>query len=143
MKRFYIDAPVVVTSALVLTATDVTASRLSIDASCLLQSNSSMFAAFGSVNSRSHTLVQSAEEPKIWKAEYNQRFEKLSRKEARDELTVAELAELEELTKLKRAKKSPRTADEILWHRKQQALTDSLLESLKKYVEFHEVTDTA
>jgi hypothetical protein len=143
MKRFSIDAPALMTSALVLTTSDMMASQLNIDVSALMQSNSSRFSLFSSDNSRPYSLNKEVEVVKLWKAEYSQRFQKLSRMEAREELTIAELAELEELTQLRRVKKFPRTADEIIWQRKQQALTNSLLESLKKYVEFHEATNPA
>lgn len=74
----------------------------------------------------------------FWSAEKNARFKELAREEAVRDLTVEEYKELEELSRLRRYEKHPRTADEILWQRRQQKLTRDLVEALKAYVEFHE-----
>lgn len=73
-----------------------------------------------------------------WNAAANARFKELTRQEALLELDVEEMIELEELTRLRRAARHPCSADEILWQRRQQKLTDSLLAALKAYVEFHQ-----
>lgn len=73
-----------------------------------------------------------------WGAEKNARFKELSRNEALRELSTEELAELESLTRLRRFEKYPRSADEILWQRRQQNLTRRLVQALQAYVEFHE-----
>jgi hypothetical protein len=78
-----------------------------------------------------------------WNAEKNGRFRKLAREEALGELSIEELAELEALTRLRRAVIYPRTADEILWQRRQQSLTRNLVRALQAYVEFHETTHSA
>jgi hypothetical protein len=73
-----------------------------------------------------------------WNVGKNAEFRKLAEKEALGNLTPEEALELDSLTRLRRQKNYPRTADEILWHRRQQKLTRGLLEALKDYVEFHE-----
>jgi len=76
-----------------------------------------------------------------WSAEMAQRFKDLSRVEALGELTIQELAELETLTRLRRSTKYPRTADEILWSRRQNSVTSGLVMAVQKYVEFHKATN--
>lgn len=73
-----------------------------------------------------------------WSSEKDTRFRELVRKEALQEVSVEESAELEVLTRLRRAEKYPRSADEILWQRRQQSLTRDLVQALQAYVEFHE-----
>lgn len=73
-----------------------------------------------------------------WTAAKNVRFKQLARDEALRELSIEELAELESLTRLRRFEKYPRSADEILWQRRQQNLTRGLVKALEAYVEFHE-----
>ena len=75
-----------------------------------------------------------------WSAEHNARFKELARREALEELSIEELAELERLTNLRRFEKYPRSADEILWQRRQQKLTRGLVDALQAYVEFHQPT---
>ena len=65
------------------------------------------------------------------------RFRHLARKEAGGKLVAEELAELEDLTRLRRTT-FPRTADQILWQRRQRNLTQLLISALEAYVEFHE-----
>jgi len=72
-----------------------------------------------------------------WTPHAAARFEELSRAEAFGELSAEELRELELLTRLRRFEKYPRTADEILWTRRQRNLTRGLVHALEKYVEFH------
>lgn len=73
-----------------------------------------------------------------WSAESNLRFKELARKEAGGELSAEEWAELDWLSHLRRNSKFPLNADQILWQRKQKALTESLLKAIKDYVQFHE-----
>ena len=73
-----------------------------------------------------------------WSAEKNLRFKELARNEALQELSIEELAELESLTRLRRFEKYPRSAEEILWQRRQQDITRALVQKLKEYVDFHE-----
>jgi hypothetical protein len=73
-----------------------------------------------------------------WSAEKGQRFRELALNESLGELSIADMAELEALTHLRRSEKYPRSADEILWHRRQQNVTKSLVQALQTYVEFHE-----
>lgn len=73
-----------------------------------------------------------------WSAEKNLRFKELARNEALQELSIEELAELESLTRLRRFEKYPRSAEEILWQRRQQDITRALMQKLKEYVDFHE-----
>ena len=72
-----------------------------------------------------------------WSAEANIRFKELARKDVMGELTAREWAELDSLLALRRQAKFPLSADQILWQRKQNALTDKLLSALKEYVDFH------
>ena len=74
----------------------------------------------------------------VWDASANIRFKELAREEALRDLTAAEIFELEELTRLRRIAKYPRSAEEILWQRRQQKITDTLLDALKDYVDFHQ-----
>lgn len=78
-----------------------------------------------------------------WNPQREFRFKELSRSEALRELSIDELAELETLTRLRRHAKNPRTADEILWQRKQSRLTRDLVQALQNYVGFHEIAGTA
>jgi hypothetical protein len=73
-----------------------------------------------------------------WNAEKNARFKQLAQDEAFRELSIEEFAELESLTRLRRIERFPRSADEILWHRRQQKVTYDLVKALQVYVEFHE-----
>jgi hypothetical protein len=75
-----------------------------------------------------------------WTAEANLRFKELARNEALRDLSVEEYKELEALTRLRRFEKYPRSAEEILWQRHQQQLTQGLVKALEDYVEFHETT---
>jgi hypothetical protein len=72
-----------------------------------------------------------------WSADKNIRFKELARDEALRELSIEELAELDSLTRLRRFAKYPRSAEEILWQRRQQNLTRALVRALQEYVEFH------
>jgi hypothetical protein len=73
-----------------------------------------------------------------WDAENNLRYKELARDEALRELSIEELAELETLTRLRRFAKYPRSAEEILWERRQQKVTHGLVQAVQTYVEFHE-----
>lgn len=73
----------------------------------------------------------------MWTAEKGQRFRELARRESLGDLPVEEQAELEELTRLRRSVKNPRSADEILWERRQNRVTNELVRALQNYVEFH------
>jgi hypothetical protein len=73
-----------------------------------------------------------------WTAEKAQRFRALAVKESLEELPIEEQAELEGLTRLRRSAKNPRNADEILWERRQNRVTNELVQALQNYVQFHE-----
>lgn len=73
-----------------------------------------------------------------WSAQANIRFKELARKDVMDQLTAREWAELDSLSALRRQAKFPLSADQILWQRKQKAVTENLLNALKEYVEFHD-----
>jgi hypothetical protein len=92
------------------------------------------------VGSASSGLKVNAIPIERWDAEKNSRFKTLAREEALRELSIEELADLERLTRLRR-ERYPRSADEILWQRRQQKLTQTLVEALQAYVEFHETPD--
>lgn len=82
-------------------------------------------------------------ETETWTAGKGQRFRELALKESLDELSIEDQAELEELTRLRRSAKNPRTADEILWERRQNRVTNDLVHALQNYVEFHETSHHA
>ena len=84
------------------------------------------------------TPVESTFDADRWDAEKNSRFKVLARKEALEDLSVEEFSELESLTRLRRLKLYPRTADEILWQRGQQKVTQGLVQALKAYVKYYE-----
>jgi hypothetical protein len=88
-------------------------------------------------------LVAEAPNVECWNPKKGLRFKALARGEAIRDLSIEELAELESLTRLRRFEKNPRTADEILWHRRQQKLTQSLVQALEKYVDFHETSNSS
>lgn len=77
----------------------------------------------------------------VWDAEKNGRFRQLASKEAQAGLPVEEEAELDSLSRLRRTQKFPRSAEEILWQRRQQRLTHNLVHALQEYVQFHESPD--
>ena len=73
-----------------------------------------------------------------WSAEKNIRFKELANKEVLDTISNEESKELDTLIRLRRSEKYPRSADEILWQRRQQKTTRKLVEILREYVELHE-----
>lgn len=78
-----------------------------------------------------------------WDAQNKSRFKELSRREAMGSLNTTELEELEMLSSLRRANNFPRSAEEILWQRRQSKLTRTLVDALQEYVKFHEPTSGA
>jgi hypothetical protein len=76
-----------------------------------------------------------------WTPQDDARFKELLRNEALRDLSTVELAELESLTRRRRIEKNPRSADEILWQRRQQSLTRNLVRALRAYVDFHQAPD--
>jgi hypothetical protein len=72
-----------------------------------------------------------------WNADANIRFKELARKDALEELTAEEWMEFDLLSTIRREAKFPKSADQILWLRKQKAVTQELLAALRKYAEFH------
>jgi hypothetical protein len=79
----------------------------------------------------------------VWTAEKNARFKELAREEAIRDLPLEELAELDFLARIRRGEKYPRSADEILWGRRQEKLTLGLVNALEAYVEFHELSHSS
>jgi len=90
------------------------------------------------IQSADSGLVTKVTEADRWSAKKNVRFKELARAEAMRDLSIIEQAELEKLTRLRRFEVYPRSADEILWERREQSITGRLLSVLKEYVEFHE-----
>lgn len=95
--------------------------------------------SFGAQSGSNQTVVFDTVE--TWSPAKNIRFKELARAEAIRDLSIGEILELDDLTKLRRDTKHPRTADEILWQRRQQKLTNKLLDALVDYVEFHKGTN--
>jgi hypothetical protein len=98
-----------------------------------------------------HTVVEKSsfemtvEAPTVvsWTGVEKARFGVLARGEALNELSIDQLIELETLTKLRRLQNYPQTADEILWQRRQEKITRSLVKALDQYVEFHQTSRSA
>jgi hypothetical protein len=123
-------------SALMLSATQVISSGKTISLSYSFVSNSNT-SLWDSSNVQSSSLVLGQAIHQQWSAQANLRFKELARKDVTDQLTAREWAELDSLSALRRQARFPLSADQILWQRKQNALTDKLLSALKEYVEFH------
>lgn len=73
-----------------------------------------------------------------WNSEMQTSFHALAVKEALGNISPEEKSRLDELAATRRNLKNPRTGDEVLWEYQQRRLTNDLLNSLKRYVEFHE-----
>jgi len=139
-SKLYIDAPTLVASTLVLAANSFTTSRMECELTQYSRSNLDLVPERVTKSAESPFVKQVADKVPFWKAEYSQRFQRLSRKEARGEISIQEWAELERLTEFRRAKKYPRTADEILLRRKQTGATAQLLAAIKNYIDAHTQT---
>jgi hypothetical protein len=131
-----VSAAASVSSALVLSTTQVIACERTISVPYNLVSNSNT-TLWNSSNVNSSCLVLGPVFHQKWTAEANLRFKELAHKDAMDQLTAREWAELDSLSALRREAKFPLSADQILWQRRQNALTEKLLSALKEYVEFH------
>ena len=123
-------------SALVLSASQLVASGTTLSIPYSFVSNLPS-TSLDSSKIRQSSLTIAAAFHRTWGADANIRFKELARKEVMNDLTPAEWAELDSLAALRRQAKFPLSADQILWQRKQSALTKRLLEALKEYVEFH------
>lgn len=104
-------------------------------------SNAGLNTEFDLGDQGSSNQIIELERPVVWGALANARFKELSREEALRDLSAAETLELDELTRLRRMAKYPRSAEEILWQRRQQKVTDALVNALKVYVDFHHGTN--
>lgn len=131
-----VSAGVGMGSALMLTASQLVASGTTLSIPYNFASNSSS-TAFNSSKIQQSALTIGAAIHHTWGAEANIRFKELARKEMMNNMTAVEWAELDSLAALRRQAKFPLSADQILWQRKQSALTQKLLEALKEYVDFH------
>jgi hypothetical protein len=139
MKIVGISANTVLGSAMVIAAPDAVTSGMRACVEIAAESNKpEAVAGRFKVETIAPRVSVQAANLDHWSAEKNARFKELSRNEALRELTIEEQAELESLTRVRRFEKYPRSADEILWQRRQQQLTRSLLQALHEYVEFHE-----
>jgi len=123
-------------SALALSASQFMASGTTVSIPYSFVSNLSS-TSLDSSKIKQSSLTIGAAFHRTWSAEANIRFKELARKEVMGDVTPSEWAELDSLAALRRQAKFPLSADQILWQRKQSALTQNLLEALKEYVEFH------
>jgi hypothetical protein len=136
---FAVITTTVLTSAVFVDTPDIVSSGSNVLVESACESNrAEAFANNMGTRSGASGISVEALESNHWSAEKNARFKELARDEALRELSAEELAELESLTRLRRQEKYPRSPHEILWQRRQQKLTRSLVEALKAYVEFHE-----
>lgn len=139
MKLPRVGALTVSSSAMILALPNVEASRSDSRAPQVIETNEShdLWSPHDIESSNTQRVI---DVPIVehWDPGKNGRFRTLAKKEALSELTPEEAVELESLTQLRRQEHHPRSADEIIWHRRQQKLTRTLLEALKEYVEFHE-----
>jgi hypothetical protein len=126
-----------VASALVIGALPAISSRTVLPIKCSFHSNSTKTSC-SLLGSQSSGIQIGKALHRRWSAEANLRFKELARKDAMDQLAAQEWAEFDSLLALRRDAKFPRSADQILWQRKQKAVTENLLNALKQYVEFHD-----
>jgi hypothetical protein len=139
-----INADTLFSSANIVFGTDAVTSEYRIDLDNIAESNLTSFSmnSFGLSSADSDVVVEPVD-TEHWSAEKGQRFKYLAENESLGELSIEELGELESLTRLRRFEKYPRTADEILWHRRQQKVTSGLVQALQMYVDFHEIPHNA
>ena len=123
-------------SALMLSAPRMMSTETTVAYQCNFVSNSSATIWDSSKFSQS-SLILGPNVHEKWGAATNIRFKELAHKDVMDQLTPSEWAKLDSLSALRREALFPRNADQILWQRKQNAITDKLLSALKEYVEFH------
>jgi hypothetical protein len=90
------------------------------------------------LNSTSTRTPAPVVNPDLWTEQKGRRFKELSRKECLEELSAEELSELDTLTRIRRYAKYPRTAEEILFERGANNVTNSLLLAIQQYVKFFE-----
>ena len=134
-----IRATTVLTSALVAEVPDTVSSEANTHVDVPFESNGlKVFVPVPEAGTVTCAMVIEVPEAECWTAEKNARFKELARDEALRDLSVEELAELESLTRLRRLEVYPRSADEILWQRRQTRLTQGLVQALEAYVDFHE-----
>jgi hypothetical protein len=124
-------------SALMLSATQAMSSETKLSLPYSFVSNS-ITTLWDSSKVQSSSSILGHVVHQTWSAQANIRFKELARKDVMDELTAREWAELDSLSALRRQAKFPLSADQILWQRKQKAVTENLLNALKVYVEFHD-----
>jgi hypothetical protein len=142
MKLAAISAKTLISSTMITAGSEAVTSDINDAPIFVVQSNFASISpeVFGFGFSSPSTIAPSVA-PGQWNWQTAQRFKELSRIEAIGVLTVEEWAELETLTRLRRMAEYPRTADEILWQRRQNSVTRGLIQAVQKYVEFHESTD--
>lgn len=131
----------VITSALIATSPIVVRSGLALSGGVGAKANLPrvVFSSFTGVRGSSSRVIRVSPIAQ-WNGKTNARFNELARKEALGGISIGELAELESLAALRRSEKSPRTADQILWDRRQEKITHDLIQALQAYVEFHETS---
>lgn len=142
MKVASISAKTLLSSTMFAVGTEAVTSEVNFVPAVIAQSNLTSITphSFGFSFAVSEKAVE-AVATQEWNRQTAQRFKDLSRIEALGVLTIKELAELETLTRLRRSAEYPRTADEILWQRRQNSITSGLVQAVQKYVEFHEATN--
>jgi len=77
-----------------------------------------------------------------WTKQQNQKFQQLAVKEALGTISSKEIVELEYLSKQRRELESPRTGEEIIQEYQRIQITQDLLRSLRKFVNFYESTSS-
>jgi len=140
MNSAIINPDGVSSSNVALVESNVVSSGLSIVIPCLVESNFQISINEHSQPSNNGYSVGERDDLVTWHAGNGKRFDELSLKESFENLSPDELAELNQLTRMRRAAKYPRTADAILWERKQRKITSRLIQALTEYVEFYEPT---
>jgi hypothetical protein len=83
-------------------------------------------------------IMRTSSPDQEWTEELQKQFKGLAIKEALEEISSEEANQLEQLTVMRRSYQNPRTADEVLWEYEQRQVTEHLLETLQKYVQFYE-----
>lgn len=98
-------------------------------------SNSAMDVSEGDTNAKeTFAPVQGG----TWDIGKGMRFSELSEKQIDGDILPEEYVEFESLAELRASNKNKRTADEILWERRQRVAFAGLINSLNKYVELYE-----
>lgn len=88
-------------------------------------------------NSFSGNRLEFPDSPK-WSPKLQHRFLRLAQEKALGHLSLEEKVEFEKLAALRRQTNYPQTGEEIVAEYEQRRLTRDLVQTLSKYVEFHQ-----